>query len=93
MLQIFTEVPSQNLKYNGLFQKKTKRWIEDILFLKLLPGYLGFLLHPWKSQTNQGFTGPSPLETLQTCVAPLGNFKPENQEPWKFHIILVLYFY
>ena len=26
------------------------------------------------------------LEILQDCVAPLGNSKVENKDPWKFHI-------
>ena len=27
------------------------------------------------------------LDVLQSCVAPIGNFKAKNQERWKLHMI------
>ena len=67
---------------NGLFQKKTKWGIEDILSWKPPLEFLGFLFYPWKFQKKQSFTP----ETPQNCVTPLGTFKVQNQVPWKFHM-------
>ena len=63
--------------------KNQTETVEDILFLKNLLQLLGFLIYPWKFQTKQSFTARTP----QNCVAPFGNFKAENQDPWKFHMI------
>ena len=69
------------LKWNGLFQKNPNRgegWEHN--FLKKNSAILRFVTSsleiPEKNKSSR-------LEIPQNCVAPLGNFKLWNQDPWK----------
>ena len=52
-------------------------------FLKTPRNFLFFYFTPGNSRQNK----TPPLEIPQIFVRFLGNFKANNQDPWKFHII------
>ena len=85
-MQIAVPVLPGALFKNGLFQKKTNRGVEDILFsfLKKTLELLIFLLYLWKFQTKQSST---PGNSTKLCY---GNSKARgggHQVLWKFPMI------
>ena len=72
---------SSQLFWNGLFQKKTNRRVEDILFWKKKPWkFFCFSLYPLKFQAKRSST-PENLVKLCNYVTSLRNFKSKNLRP------------
>ena len=72
---------SSQLFWNGLFQKKINRRVEDILFWKKKPWkFFCFSLYPLKFQAKRSST-PENLVKLCNYVTSLRNFKSKNLRP------------